>query len=89
MSLNLIPRRTVSQLTFRWSVGARRSLTSSPRTAKQGEEPKGAHPESHASIRVSTGNAFADGAKEKEGPISGIPRSQEAHAGESPSLVDL
>jgi hypothetical protein len=87
--MSLIPRRTVSQLTSRWSAGARRGLTTSLRTAKQGEEPKGAHPDSHASIRVSTGNAFADGAKEKEGPISGIPRSQEAHAGESPSLVDM
>jgi hypothetical protein len=45
------------------------------------EEPKGVHPESHASIRVSRERPVAEGAKEVEKPMSGIPKPQEPVSG--------
>jgi len=46
------------------------------------QEPKAAHPDSHAEIRVSRGEPVADGAKEKEGPISGISKAREPAEGQ-------
>lgn len=51
--------------------------TSSPRP----KEPKVAHADSLARVRISQGEPFADGAKQKEGTVSGIPRSQEPTEG--------
>ena len=59
---------------------SRRAITT---TSARLSEPKGADADSHSQVRVTSGKPFADGARLKEGPISGIPRAREPVDGKS------
>jgi hypothetical protein len=59
----------------------RRTITT---TAARLSEPKGVDADSHSKVRVTSGKPFADGAKVKEGSVSGIPRAREPVEGKSP-----
>ena len=53
-------------------------------TSARLEERKGADADSHNKVRVTSGKPFADGAKVKEGSVSGIPQAREPVEGKSP-----
>lgn len=59
-----------------------RYLSTSFSARQDSKSPKGAHADSHAEIPVSRGEPVADGAKEKEKHMSGVPRREEDSAGE-------
>lgn len=53
------------------------------------QQPKGEDANSHSKVRVTSGRPFADGAKVKEGSVSGVPRAREPVEGKSPLLTGL
>jgi hypothetical protein len=67
--------------TARFISQTRRAITITPARLS---EPKGADAESHSEVRVTSGKPFADGAKVKEGSVSGIPQAREPVEGKSP-----
>ena len=70
--------------TARSILQTRRAITT---TSARLQEPKGADADSHARVKVASGAPFADGAKQKEGPVSGIPRARESVEGKSTILL--
>jgi hypothetical protein len=64
----------------------RRAITITPARLSK---PKGADADSHSKVRVTSGKPFADGAKVKEGSVSGVPRAREPVEGKSPLLTGL
>lgn len=50
---------------------------------------KGIDADSYGKVRVTSGKPFADGAKVKEGPVSGIPQAREPVEGKSTILCSV
>jgi hypothetical protein len=79
MSLRLLRPLAIARIGFQ---KFRTIATTSPRLYAS----KGVHADSHTRVEVTSGQAFADGAKEEEATRSGLPWSQEPHEGESTQL---